>query len=108
MLFFVIVKYIVQFIFGYWLEFFITNYWFFVCAGLIPAFIAKKDKFSFVFWWIAGTFFPIVSTIFALDCYEPNNSSTNLNTEPPAAGGVNIKTENSDPDSEVCSKAKEE
>ena len=75
LLFFLLSKALLQFILGSRMDFFINNFWFFVFAGIIPAYIARIKGSPFWIWWIAGTFFPIVSTFFAIDLDDSNESS---------------------------------
>jgi len=77
LLFFWVLKYLINFIFGNLLEFLLSNYWLFVLAGLIPAFIAECKGISFWPWWIIGTLFPILSTVFVLGLESSNEPKDN-------------------------------
>lgn len=68
LVFFFGLKFIMQAIFGSYLEFFINNYWFFVAAGLIPAYLFKIQGYSVFFFpvWVIGAFYPTIMTIVAL------------------------------------------
>ncbi len=48
----------------YW-GFFLTYFWLFVFAGLIPAFIARLKGDSFWGWWLLGTLTPVISIFIA-------------------------------------------
>lgn len=48
----------------YW-GFFLTYFWLFVFAGLIPAFIARLKGDNFWGWWLVGTLAPIISIFIA-------------------------------------------
>lgn len=83
-LFFFIFQYVLyalRFIFGRLLDPYIESYWFFVIAGLVPAFIAKAKGSTFWGWWLFGTVFPIFSTFFALDLEDSNRSSSKSSNE---------------------------
>ena len=78
-LFFFIFQYVLHalyFIFGRLLDPFIEYYWFFVISGFVPAFIAKAKGENFWFWWLFGTYAPIISTIFALGLEDSSSSSS--------------------------------
>lgn len=74
-LFFLLFKSLLEFIFGSKMDFFINNFWLFAFAGIIPAYIAWIKGHSFWIWWIAGTLFPIVLTFLAIDIDDLNKSS---------------------------------
>lgn len=78
LLFFFITKFIMKVVFGSRMDFFLDNFWVFVIAGLIPAFIAWFRGINFWAWWLGGTFFPFMSTILviSLDLSEFSDETT--------------------------------
>lgn len=53
----------------YWGSF-LTYFWLFVFAGLIPAFIARLKGDSFWGWWLIGTLTPVISIVIAASLEE--------------------------------------
>ena len=70
-----------HFIFGRLLDPYLEYYWFFVSAGLVPAFIAKAKGDAFWGWWLFGTVFPIFSIFFALELEDRSHYSSKPSNE---------------------------
>lgn len=63
------------FLFGDRLKDYTDHFWWYVFAGLLPAFIAEFKNRSFWLWWGLGTVTPILST-FMIICMDANEDET--------------------------------